>query len=78
MPTEAASQALADLRDGSQFQWYVIPLFALFAKMLPPDKSLKILGVPYRLAFTIGGSVSCVFVELLLNAAGALTWKYAW
>ena len=28
MPTEAASRALAILRDGSQFQWYVIPLFA--------------------------------------------------
>ena len=27
--TEAASQALAILRDGSQFQWYVIPLLAL-------------------------------------------------
>ena len=29
MPTEAAQQALSILRDGSQFQWYVIPLFAL-------------------------------------------------
>jgi hypothetical protein len=27
--TEFASQALSILRDGSQFQWYVIPLFAL-------------------------------------------------
>ena len=26
--TESASQALAILRDGSQFQWYVIPLLA--------------------------------------------------
>ena len=29
MPTESAQQALAILRDPSQFQWYVIPLFAL-------------------------------------------------
>jgi hypothetical protein len=29
MPTEAAQQALSILRDGSQFKWYVIPLFAL-------------------------------------------------
>ncbi len=29
MPTESASQALSILRDGSRFQWYVIPLFAL-------------------------------------------------
>lgn len=29
MPTPFATQALEILRDGSQFQWYVIPLFAL-------------------------------------------------
>jgi hypothetical protein len=153
MPTESASQAMAILRDGSQFQWYVIPLFALvvyayaveiergnwdlffaglafwgmdwfneiwnglvfyftnrapvwgapggtayliliglnieisfmfalagitFGKMLPPDKGLKILGLPNRLFFAIGGSIFCVFVEILLNAVGALTWDYAW
>ncbi len=27
--TESATQALSILRDGSQFQWYVIPLFAI-------------------------------------------------
>jgi hypothetical protein len=149
----AATQALKILRDGSLFQWYVIPLFALvvyvyatefekrnwslvfaglafwgmdwfneiwnglvfhftqyapvwgtpgksafviliglnieicfmfaiagitFSKMLPSDKRMKILGVPNRLAFAIGGSIFCVFVEYLLNAVGALTWDYAW
>jgi len=153
MPTESASRALSILRDAGQFQWYVIPLFALvvyvyaveierqnwslvfaglafwgmdwfneiwnglvfhftqqapvwgapgdtayliliglnieitfmfaisgvvFAKMLPPDKELRILGIPNRLAFAVGGSIFCVFVEVLLNAAGALTWDYAW
>jgi hypothetical protein len=153
MPTEAASQALSILRDGSQFEWYVIPLFALvvyvyaveverqnwnlvfaglafwgmdwfnemwnglvfhftghapvwgapgdtafliliglnieicfmfaiagvvFSKMLPPDKGLKILGIPNRVAFAVGGSVFCVFVEVLLNGVGALTWDYRW
>jgi hypothetical protein len=29
MPSQAAQQGLGILRDGSQFQWYVIPLFAL-------------------------------------------------
>jgi len=29
MPTDFAQQALDILRDGSQFKWYVIPLFAL-------------------------------------------------
>ncbi|MBN1994392.1 MAG: hypothetical protein JW953_16965 [Anaerolineae bacterium] len=153
MPTEAALQALRILRDGSQFQWYVIPLFALvvyvyaveiekrnwdlvfaglaywgmdwfneiwnalvfhltqyapvwgapgqtayliliglnieicfmfaiagivFAKMLPADQKLKILGLPNRLFFAIAGSIFTVFVEVLLNSVGALTWDYPW
>ena len=153
MPTEAATQALSILRDGSQFVWYVIPLFALvvyvyaveyerqnwnlffaglafwgmdwfneiwnslvfyftghapvwgapgqtayliliglnieicfmfaiagiaFGKMLPRDKNLKILGIPNRLLFAVVGSAFCVFVEVLLNLIGALTWDYAW
>ncbi len=49
-----------------------------FAKMLPPDKGLKILGIPNRLAFAVGGSIFCVTVEVLLNAVCALTWEYAW
>ena len=153
MPTESASQALSILRDGSLFQWYVIPLFALvvyvyaaemerqnwslifaglafwgmdwfneiwnglvfhftnqapvwgapgktayliliglnieicfmffisgivFSKMLPRDKRLKIAGIPNRLLFAVAGSIFCVFVEVLLNALGALTWEYPW
>ena len=153
MPTDAASEASRILRDGSQFQWYVIPLFALvvyvyaveierrnwnlvfaglafwgmdwfnetwnglvfhftdfaplwgapgrtayliliglnieicfmfaiagvvFSKTLPPDKKMKVLGVPNRLLFAVTGSAFCVFVEVLLNAVGALTWDYAW
>jgi hypothetical protein len=49
-----------------------------FAKMLPVDRSARVLGLPNRLALAIGGSILCVVVELLLNAAGALTWDYAW
>ena len=153
MQTDSASQALAILRDGSQFQWYVIPLFALvvyvyavelerrnwslvfaglafwgmdwfneiwnalvfhftnyapvwgapgktayliliglnieicfmfaiagvtFGKMLLPDKNVRILGIPNRLLIAIGGSAFCVFVEVLLNLIGALTWEYPW
>jgi len=153
MPTQSAAQALKILRDGSQFQWYVIPLFALvvyvyaveiekkrwdlvfaglafwgmdwfseiwnglvchftqyapvwgapgktayliliglnieicfmfavagitFSKMLPTDKKVRVLGLPNRLFFAIAGSVFCVFVEILLNSVGALTWEYAW
>jgi hypothetical protein len=153
MPTESALQAQEILRDGSLFQWYVIPLFALvvyvyaveierrnwdlffaglafwgmdwfnelwnslvfhftnhapvwgapgetayliliglnieitfmfaiagiaFGKMLPSDKGMRILGLPNRLLFAIVGSVFCVFVEILLNSVGALTWDYPW
>jgi hypothetical protein len=153
MPTESALQAARILRDGSLFQWYVIPLFALvvyvytveierrnwdlffaglafwgmdwfneiwnslvfhftnyapawgapggtayliliglnieicfmfaiagitFGKMLPPDKKLKILGIPNRILFAVAGSIFCVFVEILLNSIGALTWEYPW
>jgi len=49
-----------------------------FGKMLPADRKMKILGVPNRLAIAVGGSVFCVFVEMLLNAIGALTWDYPW
>lgn len=153
MPTEAASEALEILRDGSLFQWYVITLFAFvvyvyaveveranwdmvfaglafwgmdwfneiwnglvfhftqyapvwsapgktayliliglnieisfmfaiagigFAKLLPKDKRMNILGLPNRLFFAISGSLFCVFVEILLNSIGALVWDYPW
>jgi len=153
MPTDSAKQALSILRDGSQFQWYVIPLFAFvvyvyaseverknwnlifaglaywgmdwfneivnglvfhftqyapiwgapgktayliliglnieicfmfaiagitFCKMLPGDKKLRIFGIPNRLFIAVGGSIFCVFVEVLLNQVGALTWDYSW
>jgi hypothetical protein len=153
MPTNAAAEALKILRNGSVFQWYVIPLFALvvyvyavevekknwnlvfaglafwgmdwfneiwnglvfhfthyapvwgapgrtayliliglnieicfmfaiagitFSKMLPADKRMKVLGLSNRLLFAIVGSIFCVFVEVLLNSVGALTWDYGW
>jgi len=153
MPTESAAQALSILRDGSLFQWHVIPLFALvvyvyaneiekrnwslvfaglafwgmdwfneiwnglvfhftqyapvwgapgktayliliglnieicfmfaiagitFSKMLPPDRRARILGIPNRVFLAVAGAAFCVFVEVLLNAVGALTWDYPW
>jgi hypothetical protein len=152
-PSPSAAEALRILRDGSQFQWYVIPLFALivyvyaneierknwslvfaglafwgmdwvneiwnsvlfrvtgfapawgapgktayliliglnieicfmfaiagigFAKTLPKDKALKILGVPNRLFIAVAGSLFCVIVEMWLNSVNALTWDWAW
>ena len=153
MPTDAAERALSILRDGSQFQWYVIPLFAFvvyvyaveverknwnlvfaglafygmdwfneiwnalffhfngtapvwgapgataylifiglnieisfmfaiagvaFGKMLPEDKQLKVLGIPNRIFIAVAGAAFCVFVEVLLNNIGALTWDWSW
>jgi hypothetical protein len=49
-----------------------------FAKMLPADKTLRILGIPNRLFFAVAGAAFCVFVEILLNSVGALTWDYPW
>jgi hypothetical protein len=50
----------------------------VFAKMLPKDKKLKIIGIPNRLFFAIVGSIFTVFVEALLNCAGMLTWEHSW
>jgi hypothetical protein len=49
-----------------------------FAKMLPRDRTVRVLGIPNRLALAITGSAFCVLVEVILNAAGALTWEYSW
>lgn len=151
--TPASLEALANLRSGDHFQWYVIPMFAFvmfvyfneiekknwnvvlaglafyalewlielinalwlhfsnysavwtapshsaflitvglnieitfmfaiagiaFAKILPADKSLKILGINNRLLFAIVNSVFCVIVEIALNRWNALIWEYWW
>ncbi len=153
MPTPSAQEALQHLRNPQDFQWYVIPLFAIvvyiyaveverknwnlilaglafwgmdwfneiwnglvfhftqyapvwgapgksafeifiglnieisfmfaiagiaFTKMLPADRKMKISGIPNRWFFAIVNSVFCVVVEILLNAAGVLTWDYSW
>ena len=48
----------------------------VFANALPEDKNAKILGIPNRWALSIGFSVFCVFVEVLLNIGGLLVWEY--
>ena len=50
----------------------------IFSKMLPADPAMKILGVPNRLFIAALGSAFCVFVEVFLNAADALTWDWPW
>jgi len=48
-----------------------------FGKLLPADKRLRILGIPNRIVMAVVGSIFCVFVEVLLNLVGALTWDYS-
>ncbi len=50
----------------------------IWTKMLLPDKKSKILGIPNRVFIAVAGSIFCVIVEILLNAANALTWEYSW
>ena len=50
----------------------------VFTKMLPADKSLRILGIPNRWLFAVVNAILCVFVEVLLNRADVLVWEYPW
>jgi hypothetical protein len=50
----------------------------VYAKVLPPDPELRILGMPNRLAIGLGFSLFAVFVEVLLHAAGVFHWEYWW
>ena len=50
----------------------------IWSKMLLPDKKTRILGIPNRAFIAVAGAIFCVIIEMLLNAAGALTWDYPW
>jgi hypothetical protein len=57
-------------------------MFALagivYAKLLPPDRRVRVLGMPNRLALALGLSVVSVAVELFLHATGTFHWHYWW
>jgi hypothetical protein len=57
-------------------------MFALagivYAKLLPADRSVRILGMPNRLAVGLGLSIVSVAVELFLHASGTFHWEYWW
>lgn len=50
----------------------------VFSKLLLPDKKTKMFGISNRIFLAFVYSIFCVFVEVLLNAIGALTWDYSW
>ena len=57
-------------------------MFALagivYAKLLPPDRAVRVLGMPNRLAVALGLSVVSVLVELFLHATGTFHWHWWW
>src|SRR3954469_10016142 len=57
-------------------------MFALagivYAKLLPPNRRARVLGMPNRLAIALGLSVFSVLVELFLHASGTFHWHYWW
>lgn len=50
----------------------------VYAKLLPADRSMKILGIPNRLAVALGLSLLAIVVEVLLNDMDVLRWEYWW
>ena len=50
----------------------------VFAKCLPADRSLRILGLPNRLFLALFFSVASVAIECVLNAADVLHWHWWW
>jgi len=50
----------------------------VFAKLLPAERSARILGLPGRWAMAVALSIVSVGVELLLNADGVFHWYYWW
>ena len=49
----------------------------VMAKLLPADRSMKILGIPNRLFVGLTGSIFAVIVEIFLNRADRLIWEYS-
>jgi hypothetical protein len=75
-PADTAYLILIGLNIEICMMFFILGIAA--AHTLPEDKQMKILGLPNRLVYAVGYSIVAVFIEILLNAAGALTWDYSW
>lgn len=75
-PSKTAFLILIGLNIEIMFMFAVSGI--IWTKMLLPDKKTKILGIPNRWFIAIAGAIFSVFVECLLNSAGALIWDYPW
>ena len=69
---DSAYVILIGLNIEISFMFLVMGLYAM--RQLPADRERKILGIDNRWFLAIVNSILCVFVEILLNAIGALTW----
>lgn len=50
----------------------------IMSKMLPKEKSLKILGLPNRLVFALGNAAFFSVFEIFLASTSAFHWVYPW
>jgi hypothetical protein len=76
-PGSSAYVILIGLNIEICFMFAIMGLFAV--RMLPADRSFKLLGINNRWIFAGVNSVLCVLVEYWLNHIGALTWEWrAW
>jgi len=50
----------------------------IYVKLLPKDRSKRLLGLPNRLTVAIGLSLLSVAVELFLHSTGTFHWEYWW
>ncbi len=48
------------------------------SKLLPPDKNLKILGIPNRWVFIVGNAAFVSFLEIFLVRTPVFAWVYDW
>jgi hypothetical protein len=71
-----AYQFTVGLNAESMFMFAVAGI--VFAKTLPTDRSVKILGLPNRFALALGMSLISVAVEVFLHFTGSFHWHYWW
>ena len=48
----------------------------VFVKFLPPDRTMRIAGIPNRWVYVVGFSCLSVAVEVFLHATGYFHWEY--
>ncbi|MEE4270675.1 MAG: hypothetical protein V2I67_03310 [Thermoanaerobaculales bacterium] len=74
-PDDTAYLILVGLNIEIMFMFSVAGI--VYAKMLPADSKMKVLGIPNRLFFAMVNSLFCVAIEIWLNAVDALTWDWS-